>query len=404
MHGICYALLDDAGTADPDNRRSRLYSGHAATLACADLAGWRGLLRQMQRALDDGLYAVLLCDYELDSLIAGMPLRAARAPLARALIFDTCRLMTQAEVAAWLAAGEGTGASADVDAAHIAGVVASVDEPAFRAAVERIRAYIAAGDAYQVNYTYRLRFDAHGPPRALYRRLRARQPVPYGALIQLEDGEAILSLSPELFVRHHRGELTARPMKGTAAAAPDGDVAEDLRRGKALADDGKNRAENLMIVDLLRNDLGRIAMTGSVEVPALFEVRRYGGVLQMTSTVRARLRHDTPLESIFAALYPCGSITGAPKRRSMEIIGELEPDRRGLYTGAIGWFDPAPGQAGLGDFCLSVPIRTVLLQPPQAGVRRGEMGVGAGIVHDSDAGAEYAECRLKAAFLTALER
>jgi para-aminobenzoate synthetase/4-amino-4-deoxychorismate lyase len=147
-----------------------------------------------------------------------------------------------------------------------------------------------------------------------------------------------------------------------------------------------------------------VATTGSVEVPALFEVRRYGGVLQMTSTVQARLRADVTLEQVFAALYPCGSITGAPKRRTMEIIHELEPSARGIYTGAIGWFDPPQGGGGqaFGDFCLSVPIRTLALGAPQGGTRKGELGVGAGIVHDSDAASEFAECRLKARFLTGL--
>jgi para-aminobenzoate synthetase/4-amino-4-deoxychorismate lyase len=239
---------------------------------------------------------------------------------------------------------------------------------------------------------------------ALYARLRARQRVPYGALVALPGGAALLSFSPELFVRHAGGTLVTRPMKGTAPAS--GDDAVDAGRAAALAQDVKNRAENLMIVDLLRNDLGRIAVTGSVEVPALFEVKRYGGVLQMTSTVQARLRPDTTLEALFAALYPCGSITGAPKRRTMEIIHELEPDPRGIYTGAIGWFDPPAAGAAFGaqfgDFCLSVPIRTLALGPPQGGARRGELGVGAGIVHDSDAADEYAECGLKARFLTGL--
>ncbi|WP_229459286.1 chorismate-binding protein [Massilia cavernae] len=210
----------------------------------------------------------------------------------------------------------------------------------------------------------------------------------------------MLSLSPELFVRHTAGMLETRPMKGTAPAS--GDDAEDARRAAALAADTKNRAENLMIVDLLRNDLGRIAMTGSVEVPKLFDVQRYTSVLQMTSTVRAQLRPETTLAGIFNALYPCGSITGAPKRRTMEIIDELEPAPRGIYTGAIGWFDPPAGGRVIGDFCMSVPIRTLSLQALDAGVRRGEMGVGAGIVFDSDPVDEFAECRLKARFLTGL--
>ncbi|HEX9172081.1 MAG TPA: chorismate-binding protein, partial [Telluria sp.] len=181
------------------------------------------------------------------------------------------------------------------------------------------------------------------------------------------------------------------------------DTAENDKRARALAADSKNRAENLMIVDLLRNDLGRVAVTGSVAVPALFEVQRYSSVLQMTSTVTAKLRPGASLADIFAALYPCGSITGAPKRRTMEIIGELEPAPRGIYTGAIGWFDPPAAGAAIGDFCLSVPIRTLALQPESGGVRAGELGVGAGIVFDSVAADEFAECRLKARFLTGLE-
>ncbi|MGZ8295025.1 MAG: chorismate-binding protein, partial [Telluria sp.] len=270
----------------------------------------------------------------------------------------------------------------------------------FTRAICSIRDYIAAGDTYQVNYTYRLRFDAFGTLPALYARLRARQPVPYGALVALPGGEAVLSLSPELFVRHTQGELVTRPMKGTAPAS--GDDAEDARRAAALAADTKNRAENLMIVDLLRNDLGRIAATGSVEVPALFDVQRYSSVLQMTSTVRASLRRDATLADVFEALYPCGSITGAPKRRTMEIIDELEAAPRGIYTGAIGWFDPPQGGRAVGDFCMSEPIRTLALAAPLGGVRKGEMGVGAGIVYDSEPAGEFAECRLKARFLTGL--
>ncbi|KQW90053.1 anthranilate synthase [Massilia sp. Root418] len=396
----CFALLDDASPDGMATARSRLYTSHAATLRCHDLAGWHRILEQMETALGNGQHAVTLCTYELGAHIAGMPAAPAEQPLAQILIFNRCDLLSQAEVGAWLASCS----EADATPAGIADVRANVDQARFTDAIHRIREYIAAGDTYQVNYTYRLRFDAFGSIFGLYERLRARQPVPYGALVALDDGTAVLSLSPELFVRHAGGELTARPMKGTAPAAAGGDEAENARRAAALAADPKNRAENLMIVDLLRNDIGRIAQTGTVEVPALFEVRRYSSVLQMTSTVRARLREDVDMAAIFAALYPCGSITGAPKRRTMEIIAELEPAPRGLYTGAIGWFQPS--DHGVGDFCMSVPIRTLALQAPAdgtaSGVRRGEMGVGAGIVYDSEANDEFAECQLKARFLTGL--
>ena len=392
-----FALLDDAGSLGV--ARSRLYSRHAGTLSCLDAAGWPGLLHDMQEALGRGLYAVPLLTYELGAQLQQLPAHAPGGPLAQVLLFEQCELLEATQVEAWIATRAAT-----PEAAGVAGITANVDQAAFTGAIGRIRDYIAAGDTYQVNYTYRLRFEAFGPLVALYARLRARQRVPYGALVTLPDGGALLSFSPELFVRHDAGTLLARPMKGTAPAS--GNDAVDEERGRALALDTKNRAENLMIVDLLRNDLGRVAVTGSVQVPALFEVQRYGSVLQMTSTVQARLRQDVTLEQVFAALYPCGSITGAPKRRTMEIIHELEPDARGIYTGAIGWFDPAPPDAAMGDFCLSVPIRTLALGAPQGGVaggtRRGELGVGAGIVHDSDAQAEYAECQLKAGFLTGL--
>jgi para-aminobenzoate synthetase/4-amino-4-deoxychorismate lyase len=392
----CFALLDEASAADPAVARSRLYTRLAGTLECLDAALWPQLLADMQDALARGLHAVSLLTYELGGHLLGIDAHAAPGPLAQVLLFEQCDHLSAPQVAAWLAAraveGEGP--------AGIGALRANIGEAEFTEALGRIHALIAAGDTYQVNYTYRLRFDAFGSLPALYARLRARQPVPYGALVALPDGGALLSLSPELFIRHAGGELLARPMKGTAPAAAD---AENARRSLALAADSKNRAENLMIVDLLRNDLGRVAQTGSVEVSSLFEVQRYSSVLQMTSTVRAKLRPDASLADIFTALYPCGSITGAPKRRTMEIIRELEPAPRGIYTGAIGWFDPPPAGAPIGDFCLSVPIRTLALQPERGGVRAGELGVGAGIVFDSIAADEYAECRLKARFLTGLE-
>jgi para-aminobenzoate synthetase/4-amino-4-deoxychorismate lyase len=387
----CFALLDDC-TASPSARSSRLYTGFARSIACADAAALPDALHQMERALQDGLHAVALLSYELGADLHGIAARERAGWLSQILLFSDCAQLDASQVEAWLAQ--------NADSAGVADMRSSIDQARFEADVARIHAYIEAGDTYQVNYTYRLRFDAYGEPLALYRRLRARQPVPYGACVRMPDGSAVLSLSPELFVQHRHGLLTARPMKGTAAAS--GDAVEDRRRAQALAADTKNRAENLMIVDLLRNDLGRIADVGSVQVPHLFSVDRFSSVLQMTSTVQARLRADVALMDIFSALYPCGSITGAPKRRTMEIIRELEPEARGLYTGAIGWFDAPQGNARIGDFCLSVPIRTLVLQPPRHGVRPGEHGVGAGIVHDSAASAEFAECALKARFLTGL--
>lgn len=390
----CFALLDDIDASAAD-ARSRLYTGYLGMLSCQQASQLPALLEEMQQALRQGKFAVSLFSYELGAALHDIVPHADEQPLAEILLFENCEHLSTTQVEAWLAAQASS-------AAGIAQVVADTDEAAFSAAIARIHDYIEAGDTYQVNYTYRLRFDAYGSVHALYRRLRERQPVPYGALIGLPDDRAVLSLSPELFMRHDEGVLTVRPMKGTAAAS--GDAQQDQRAADALAADAKNRAENLMIVDLLRNDLGRVAQTGSVKVDKLFDVQRYSSVLQMTSTVHAQLRDTAGLPEIFDALYPCGSITGAPKHRTMQIIRELETNPRGLYTGAIGYFDPLQSAQTLGKFCLSVPIRTLQLQARnQDGVRKGEMGVGAGIVHDSVAADEYEECRLKARFLIGMQ-
>jgi para-aminobenzoate synthetase/4-amino-4-deoxychorismate lyase len=401
----CFALLDDCTATDAD-RRSRLYTRHIETLSCRHASELPAFWEKMQQALQSGLHAVGLFSYELGAEMQGIEPHGRSNAMSQVLLFEHCEHLSSAQTDAWLAGREQHPAGP----AGIADVRPNVSEAEFMDAIERIHAYIEAGDTYQVNYTYRLRFDAYGSPSVLYRKLRMRQPVPYGALIALPNGSMVLSLSPELFVRHAQGEMTARPMKGTAAAT--GNAAQDAARAAQLAADPKNRAENLMIVDLLRNDLGRIAVPGSVTVPSLFDVDRYSSVLQMTSTVQAHLRNDVTLAQAFAALYPCGSITGAPKRRTMQIIRELEPEPRGFYTGAIGWFDKPDNEHRIGDFCLSVPIRTMILQAPEndgthnglqrRGLHRGEMGVGAGIVHDSAAADEYAECRLKAKFLTGL--
>lgn len=392
-----FALLDDCG-ADATDPRSRLYLQHVDTLSCRDRKAFPSLLIQLEHALQQGLHAVGLFAYELGAELMETAQHPLEQPLVQILLFKSCRQLSAEQVQAWLEQH-----SEKSQPAGIVNIQANISEAQFAQAIGRIRAYIAAGDIYQANYTYRLRFSAFGGLHALYLRLRRRQPVPYGALIALPDGRAVLSLSPELFVRHENGRMIASPMKGTAPA--DCDPQQNAVNARALASDPKNRAENLMIVDLLRNDLGRVAALGSVTVPELFQVKRYSSVLQMTSTVHAQLRPDVTLEQIFAALYPCGSITGAPKRRAMQVIRELEPDARGIYTGGIGWFDPVVNNTTqkIADFCLSVPIRTLVLQAPLLdGTRPGEMGVGAGIVHDSEIAAEYAECQLKARFLTGL--
>jgi para-aminobenzoate synthetase/4-amino-4-deoxychorismate lyase len=258
----------------------------------------------------------------------------------------------------------------------------------YNAAVEGIRERIARGETYQVNFTARQRFTVRGDHFALYRRLCRNQRAPFCAWLDT-GSHHILSTSPELFFSLRDGLLTMKPMKGTAPRSP---LADDDRRARELlAASPKERAENLMIVDLVRNDLSRIAETGSVRVPALFQVESYPSVHQMISTVTARLKPDTDLVDIFRALFPCGSVTGAPKRRTMEIIRDLERSPRGVYCGAIGFVSPG------GEATFSVAIRTTVIETATA---EGVMGVGSGITWDSEPEAEFAECLTKSAFLT----
>lgn len=263
----------------------------------------------------------------------------------------------------------------------------------YLAKLARVKDYITAGDVYQINLTFKLLFDFTGDPLSLYGELRRKQRVAHGAFIHGPDFD-LLSLSPELFLSVANGEALAKPMKGTAARGRT--PAEDEAARLNLRGDAKQRAENLMIVDLLRNDLGRVAQIGTVAAPELFTVETYPTVHQMTSSVTARLRPGVGTLELIHSLFPCGSITGAPKVRAMEIIRELEPAPRGVYTGAIGMIAPD------GAFNFNVAIRTLMLDRRGPGeMGPGEMGVGSGIVYDSVPAAEFEECLLKAQFLTA---
>ena len=404
-----FVLLDDAD-ATAANPASRLYSGFVREHRCVDPATLDDACAAAMADLDAGLHAVLLADYEWGVKLlrpAGVALPADDASALRILIFEGLRRLDADAVVAWLSQREG---SAQPGAAGVLGLRADVTKADFESAIARIHEAIRDGETYQINYTYRLRGQAWGSPIALYRRLRARQRVGFGALMRLPQrpGDAIewvLSRSPELFVRHEAGRLQARPMKGTAprTAAPEG----DSETARLLHEDVKNRAENLMIVDLLRNDLGRIATVGSVKVPELFRIEPYATVFQMTSAVEAHRRESVGLAELLRALFPCGSITGAPKRKTMEWIAALEAGPRGLYTGAIGWLDAAPvAPTRCPDMALSVAIRTLTLGAPDAGsngLRPLVLGVGGGIVQDSVAGDEFDETHWKARFLTALD-
>jgi para-aminobenzoate synthetase component 1 len=254
----------------------------------------------------------------------------------------------------------------------------------YEAVVRRVREYIAAGDVYQVNIAQRFRTSFTGSPLALYRRLRARNPAPFG--VYFDFGGTVLSISPERFLRLEPATriAEARPIKGTRprGASPDRDSA----LARELLASAKDRAENVMIVDLLRNDLGKVCRTGSISVANLFALETHPTVHHLVSTVTGVLREDADAFDLLRAAFPGGSVTGAPKIRAMEIIAELERAPRGVYCGALGYI------AATGAMDLNIPIRTVLLKDGQA-----TFHAGAGIVWDSDPTAEYQETLAKAA-------
>lgn len=362
-----YLLLDDARAG-----RARLYRDHIRreTLAAADLDQLDALLA---RGWADGLHAALRIPYEFG--VALMELAATAPPLILDWYARLDHLHGNA-IDAWLRSQH------DGAPAGLLDLRFDTDRAAYARTIATIHELIRAGNTYQVNYTLRANAESYGNPVALYQRLRALQPAPYAALAWHPADGHTLCLSPELFLARDGEWLHTLPMKGTARA--EGDIAAAKA---ALARDPKNRAENTMIVDLLRNDLSKIARPHGVSVSDAFHVAQHGEVLQMTSRVNAHLRPGTTHAAILRAAYPCGSITGAPKRITMQTIAALEHSPRDLYTGALGYIEPETMR-------LNVAIRTLQITDGRA-----RFGVGSGITIDSDADDEYRECQLKAAFL-----
>jgi para-aminobenzoate synthetase/4-amino-4-deoxychorismate lyase len=387
MTATPFILLDDSLTATAPGaaggtllfeRPERVIAVHHPSEVEAGLdAVSEGLARGLHAA---GFFAYEL-GYCLEPKLHGLLPEDRRQPLIWIGLFREPVRFTDAETRGWL------DANGALERSTISDLQLSWTREQYRTAFGEVQDYIAAGDVYQINLTLKYRFAFTGHPVALYAALRRKQRVEYGALIGAGDFH-VLSLSPELFFRREGKHVTSRPMKGTA---PRGRTPrEDARLKTWLTVDEKQRAENLMIVDLLRNDLGRIAKIGSVEVTDLFTVETYRTVHQMTSGITAELRADMGLKDMLRALFPCGSVTGAPKVRAMEIIRELEAYPRGVYTGAIGHIAPN------GDSQFNVAIRTLLIDAGGT----GEMGIGSGVVSDSKVDAEFEECLLKAQFLT----
>jgi para-aminobenzoate synthetase/4-amino-4-deoxychorismate lyase len=377
-----YVLLEDRLT---EGASGRLYAAPKSVVRCDDVGDVDAAFDQIETGLAQGLHAAGLFSYELGYVLEPKLTRLTpprrEAPLIWFGLFEPPRRI---EAAALDAAFASLGPPPP-----IRDLAFGNDRARHVHQVEQCLRLIRAGDVYQINLTFPVRFQYDGDPRRLYAALRSRQPVSHGGMAALGD-MTILSVSPELWVDVTEGLATTRPMKGTSARGAD--PATDKLARDALAADPKQRAENLMIVDLLRNDLARICAPGTVCVPDLFTVETYPSFHTLTSTVAGQLAPGVGLRARIAALFPCGSIVGAPKIRASEIIRSLEAQPRGVYTGALGAISPD------GDMRFSVAIRTAVLTPDGS----GRYDVGGGIVADSDPEAEYDEARLKAQVLTDL--
>ncbi|MGH7269684.1 MAG: aminodeoxychorismate synthase component I [Polyangiaceae bacterium] len=385
-----FALLENsrAGREEPASLLFWAPSRHIIAKGTGDLDT---LMGELDRARADGYFSCGYLTYEAGYCLVDKRAFAfshvARSdlPLASFFCFSRYDRLDRAGVDAFLDAADSEAAGGDGCVVHDLNL--TEDYATYSANVERIHGYIRDGDTYQVNHTFKARFSFTGSRVSLFRSLRERQSVEFGAFLAFPEAR-IVSLSPELFVRKAGTTITTRPMKGTAARGAT--LGEDEVIRAALREDPKTRSENLMIVDLIRSDVGRIADIGSVSVRDLFEVQTFETIHQMVSTVEGRVARDFPVADTLRHLFPCGSITGAPKIRAMEIIEQLEAEPRGVYSGAIGYVAPNS------DYCFSVPIRTVV----SVAEGRGELGIGSAIIAESSARGEFDECLLKSRFLT----
>ncbi|WP_027443459.1 aminodeoxychorismate synthase component I [Erythrobacter cryptus] len=399
-HSAPFVLLDDARPASAA-ADALLYEAPTEVFRASHPEEVEAVLAAAEAALRGAGAAAALAGYiayeaglALEPRLA--PLAAARAGAAGPLVwlglFAAPRAIPAPEVPAFLAARAGGPGS-------IGPLTPQLSPGGYGEAFAALKAAIHAGDIYQANLTYALAGSFRGDPLAIYAALRAAAGAGYGGLV-FDGAHWLLSFSPELFFALQGDGVKVKPMKGTRprpadpAAAPEADAA----MAAELAASAKDRAENLMIVDLMRNDLARVAEPGSVVVEAPFAIETYPTVHQMVSTVRARLAPGRGAMDLVKALFPCGSITGAPKIRAMELLVQAERDARGAYCGAIGRID-APDEAGLSRAAFNVAIRTLRLTPIENGQGRAVLGVGSAVVADSEAMAERRECEVKAGFV-----
>ena len=385
------AILFRNGTADAAEAKSLLCTAVQSIWPVSDKATLDTALAAADIAREQGKCVVFALDYEVGALLEPAVKSPhvgdndTAAPIGYIWVFSEAAWLTQEQADVWLLAR-----AADLPAGCVRGS-AELSPEAYANKLGKIRQAIADGEIYQVNYTFPLDVTLYGDPAKVFLNLAQAQPTAYAAYIDMPEYQ-VLSLSPELFFAVEGDRIRVRPMKGTSSRCVEHEV--DQAQAQALKASEKNRAENLMIVDLLRNDLGRVAKPGSVVVESLFDIEAYATVHQMTSTISATLE-TTRFTDLITALFPCGSITGAPKVAAMQKIDAWETAPRGLYTGTIGWAISEKIQA-------NVAIRTLVLDPPTGdslAARTGVLGVGSGIVWDSNAEAEYAECLLKSDFL-----
>lgn len=371
-----FVLLDDAA---PDGTSARLYRAPVRVIACASPEKIPAVLEDLRKGVHHGLHAVGYLTYEAG--VALEPHLATKGlppgPLAWFGLFDGFEPIGRSDLAALLG---------DPESAWAGEVKPSINQAMHAERLARIIELITAGDIYQANLTFPASVRFAGDPLALYARLRKQALARYGAVIATGT-QTLLSLSPELFFQLEGNQLLARPMKGTATRG--GTPEADRVAIEQLVGDAKQRAENLMIVDLLRNDLSRVAVPDSVAVPDMLRVETYPTIHQMVSDITATLAPGHDAIDAIAALFPCGSITGAPKIRASAVIAEVEDCPRGIYTGAIGRIDPD------GDALFNVAIRTLAI----ASSGQATIGLGSGIVADSRAQEEWAECLAKGAFV-----
>jgi para-aminobenzoate synthetase / 4-amino-4-deoxychorismate lyase len=375
-----FVLLDDARLSNA--APARLYQNPVRTLVAHTAAELRLLLDELAKAQATGLHGAGYLAYE-----AGFALeprfadkvenRELPTPLAWFGLFHDYQEIDAMTVASLLPDSAG---------AWLGPLRPKVARGDYDAAFDAVERYITDGDIYQANLTFRAEAEYAGNPLALYAALRSRSAAGYGGVIWTGE-QWFLSFSPELFFALKDGRVTTKPMKGTAPRLADSIA--DTAIAKELREDPKQRAENLMIVDLLRNDLSRVAEPGTVAVPELFAIESYPTVHQMTSTVTAQLADGLSAVDLIRAIFPCGSITGAPKIRAMEIIDEIESAPRGIYCGSIGRIDAS------GDAAFNVAIRTFHLN---TATKRVSVGLGSGVVADSDGASEWAECLAKGRF------